>query len=311
MHVLQGGSQMAITSFAQLVEAARTKGTKRLAIAASHEPATLMAARRAYEEGIAVPILMGDVELIKKLASEHRLSLDEFRLIHEPNERLACARVVEMARNDEVDLIMNGLAQPGHLLRAALDREKGLRTGKLVTDVSIFEIPGRDKLLFISDIGVVVSPTLEEKVSIVQNAIDVAHALGIECPKVAILAATEMVNPKIPVSMDAANLAKMAQRGQIRGGIVDGPLALDNAISARSAEIKGIKSEVAGDADIIIAPDIEAGNILAKAIIYFAKGKMAGVAVGARCPLVLPSRADPPETKFVSIAFGVYLCDGI
>ncbi|HDN79963.1 MAG TPA: bifunctional enoyl-CoA hydratase/phosphate acetyltransferase [Chloroflexi bacterium] len=302
---------MAITSFTQLIEAAKAKGPKKLAIAFSQEAATILAARKAYDEGIAIPILMGDVEAIKAIAAEKGVSLDEFELIQENNERLACVRVVEMARNGEVDLIMNGLAQPGHLLRAALDKEKGLRTAKLVTDVSIFEIPGRDKLLFISDIGVVVSPTLEEKVSIVQNAIDVAHALGIECPKVAILAATEMVNPKIPVSMDAANLAKMAQRGQIRGGIVDGPLALDNAISPRSAAIKGIRSEVAGDADIIIAPDIEAGNILAKAITYFAKGKMAGVAVGARCPLVLPSRADPPETKFVSIALGVYLCDGI
>ncbi|RLC82725.1 MAG: phosphate butyryltransferase [Chloroflexi bacterium] len=302
---------MAITSFTQLIEAAKAKGPKKLAIAFSQEAATILAARKAYDEGIAIPILMGDVEAIKAIAAEKGVSLDEFELIQDNNDRLGCVRVVEMARNGEVDLIMNGLAQPGHLLRAALDKEKGLRTAKLVTDVSIFEIPGRDKLLFISDIGVVVSPTLEEKVSIVQNAIDVAHALGIECPKVAILAATEMVNPKIPVSMDAANLAKMAQRGQIRGGIVDGPLALDNAISPRSAAIKGIRSEVAGDADIIIAPDIEAGNILAKAITYFAKGKMAGVAVGARCPLVLPSRADPPETKFVSIALGVYLCDGI
>mgnify|MGYP000033856267 CR=1 FL=1 len=301
---------MAIRNFAQLVEEAKKRGPKRLAIAFSHEPATILAARRAYDEGIAIPILMGEVAAIKEIAAQEGVDLNDFELIQESNEREACARVVEMARNGQVDLVMNGLAQPGHLLRAALDREKGLRTGKLVTDVSIFEIPGRDKLLFISDIGVVVSPTLEQKVEIVQNAIDVAHALGIECPKVAILAATEMVNPKIPVSMDAANLAKMAQRGQIKGGIVDGPLALDNAISPRSAEIKGIKSEVAGDADIIIAPDIEAGNILAKAIIYFARGKMAGVAVGAKCPLVLPSRADPPETKFVSIAFGVYLASG-
>ena len=302
---------MAITSFAQLVEAAKAKGPKKLAVAFSHEPATIIAARKAYDEGLAVPILMGEVEEIKRLAAENDVPLDGIELLQESNERIACARVVEMARNGEVDMIMNGLAQPGHLLRAALDKEKGLRTGKLVTDVSIFEIPGRDRLLFISDIGVVVSPTLEQKVAIVQNAIDVARALGIEQPKVAILAATEMVNPKIPVSMDAANLAKMAQRGQIRGGIVDGPLALDNAISPKSAAIKGIKSEVAGYADILIMPDVEAGNILAKAITYFAKGKMAGVAVGARCPLVLPSRADPPETKFVSIALGVYLCDGI
>jgi phosphate butyryltransferase len=164
-----------------------------------------------------------------------------------------------------------------------------------------------DRLILISDVGVVVSPTLEEKVSIVQNAIDVALALGIELPKVAVLAATEMVNPKIPVSMDASNLSKMAQRGQIKGGLVDGPLALDNAISPHAAEIKGIKSDVAGRADVLIAPDIDAGNILAKAITYFAKGRMAGVVVGSRSPLIMPSRADPPETKLMSIALGVFL----
>ena len=151
------------------------------------------------------------------------------------------------------------------------------------------------------------TPTLEEKMGIVQNAIDVARALGVELPKVAILSATEMVNPKIPVSMDAANLAKMAQRGQIKGGIVDGPLALDNAISAEAARIKGIKSEVAGQADILIAPDVEAGNILAKALSYFAGGKMASVVVGGMHPVVVPSRSDPPEAKLASLALGVYL----
>jgi phosphate acetyltransferase len=155
---------------------------------------------------------------------------------------------------------------------------------------------------------VVATPTLEDKVGIVQNAIDVALALGIANPKVAILSATEMVNPKIPVSMDAANLAKMAQRGQIRGGVVDGPLSLDNAISPESARIKGIESEVAGHADILITPDAEAGNLLAKAITYFAGGKMASVIVGGQCPLVLASRSDAPEARLASLALGIYLC---
>ncbi|HFD39098.1 MAG TPA: hypothetical protein ENJ31_04520, partial [Anaerolineae bacterium] len=154
---------------------------------------------------------------------------------------------------------------------------------------------------------VVVSPTLAQKVQIVQNAIDTAIELGVELPRVAVLAATEMVNPEIAANMDAANLSKMAERGQIRGGGVDGPLAIDNAISLKAAQMKDIKSEVAGRADILITPDVESGNILAKAIAYFAQGKMAGVVVGAKCPIVMPSRSDPPEQKLMSLALGVYL----
>ena len=191
--------------------------------------------------------------------------------------------------------------------RAALDRDKGLRIGKLISDVSVFELPDIDRLIFVSDVAIVVSPNLAQKVAIVQNAIDAAVELGVVRPKVAILAATEMVNPEMPANMDAANLSKMAERGQIRGGAVDGPLALDNAISLKAAQMKGIESEVAGAADILITPDVESGNILAKALSYFAKGQMAGVVVGAQCPIVMPSRSDPPQQKLLSLALGVYL----
>jgi len=298
---------MAIRSFAQLLEAACQRGPKTVAIVAAHEAATLTAACQAREMGLARCILVGDPEIITGTASEARCDLRDMEIIAETRPREAAERAVGLARNGEADLVMNGLLPPRYLIQAALDREKGLRVGKLLTDVSIFEIPGFDRLLFISDIAIVVSPTLEQRVQIVQNAIDVAHALGITEPKVAILAATEMVNPKIPLSLEAADLSKMAQRGQIKGGIVDGPLALDNAISPKSVAIKGIRSDVAGYADILIAPDIEAGNILAKAITYFAQGKMAGVVVGGKCPLVMPSRADPAETKLMSLALGVYL----
>ena len=235
--------------------------------------------------------------------------MEPAQVIQEDYPDEAAERAVELINSHKADLAMNGLAQPRYLIEAALDRTNGLRTGRLLTDVSIFEIPNMDRLILISDIGIVVSPTMEQRIGIVRNAIEVAHALGIEQPKVAILAATEMVNPKIPLSMEAANLSKMAQRGQIKGALIDGPLALDNAISPEAARIKGIKSDVAGYADILIAPDIEAGNILAKTIIYFAKGRMAGVVVGGRCPLVLPSRSDPPETKLVSMALGIYLSE--
>ncbi len=298
---------MAIRSFDELLAAARDKGPKRVAIVFAHEPNTLQAVHQAHEMSLAQCILIGDAAAIHETAAIQGLNLKPAQIIHQDYADEAARRAVELVNAHGADLAMNGLAQPRYLIEAALDRENGLRTGRLLTDVSIFEIPKIDRLILISDIGIVVSPTMEQRIGIVRNAVEVAHALHIEQPKVAILAATEMVNPKIPLSMEAANLSKMAQRGQIKGALIDGPLALDNAISPEAAEIKGIKSEVAGYADILIAPDIEAGNILAKTIIYFAKGKMAGVVVGGRCPLVLPSRSDPPETKLISMALGIYL----
>ncbi len=228
-------------------------------------------------------------------------------IMHEPASLAAARKVMELVRMGHADLAMKGKIETGDFLRAALDRETGLRVGRLFSHVAVFEVPGFDRLLFVTDSGVVVAPTLEQKMEIVQNAITVAQRLGIAEPKVAILAATEMVNPKIPTTLDAANLAKMADRHQIQGGLVDGPLALDNAISAESAAIKGIHSPVAGSADILVAPDVEAGNMLAKAITYFANGKMAGVVVGGKAPMIVASRSDPHETKLISMALGVLL----
>lgn len=298
---------MQIRTFAQLLEAAIARGPARVAIAAADEANTLAAVAKARDLSLAAAILFGDEAAIRQAADNARVDITGLTLVHIPNHKESVRAAVSAIKDGLADMVMNGRAQPGHLVRVALEPEMELRTGRLFTDVSILEIPSADRLILISDVGVVVSPTLEQKVAIVQNAIDVAHALGVEKPKVAILAATEMVNPKIPVSMDASNLSKMAQRGQIKGGIVDGPLALDNAISPHAAKVKGIQSEVAGHADILIVPDVDAGNILAKAITYFAKGKMAGVVVGSRSPLIMPSRADPPETKLMSIALGVYL----
>ncbi|MGQ9585081.1 MAG: bifunctional enoyl-CoA hydratase/phosphate acetyltransferase [Anaerolineae bacterium] len=293
---------MRICNFQQLMEIARGRGPQRVAVAAAEQPQTLIALARAHREGLAIPILVGDEEAVRRVAAAEGLSLEGMEVVHQPLPRLAAKEAVRLVTEGLADLVMNGRAQPGDLLRAALAREGGLRMGRLLTDVAVFEIPGFDRLILVSDIGVVISPTLEEKVGIVQNAIDAARALGVEQPRVALLSATEMVNPKIPTSLDASNLAKMADRGQIKGGIVDGPLALDNAISPQSAAIKGIRGPVAGQADILIAPDIETGNLLAKAITCFAGGKMASVVVGARCPLVMPSRADPPESKLTSLA---------
>jgi phosphate butyryltransferase len=298
---------MAITSFADLMAEARRVGPKMVAVAAPHEPEILLSAQDAQKEGIATCTLVGDRELIRRLATEQQIDVSKMMLIHEPDPKTAARKVMELLRMGHADLAMKGKLETGDFLRAALDREMGLRTGRLFTHVAVFEVPGFDRFLFVTDSGVVVAPTLEQKVEIVQNAIMVAQRLGVQEPKVAILAATEMVNPKIPTTMDAANLAKMADRGQIQGGLVDGPLALDNAISPESVAIKGIKGPVAGVADILVTPDVEAGNLLAKAITYFAKGKMAGVVVGGKSPLIVASRSDPHETKLVSMALGVLL----
>jgi phosphate butyryltransferase len=298
---------MPITTFVDLMAEARRVGPKMVAVAVPHESEILLSAQDAQKEGIATCTLVGDRDLIRGLAAEQQIDITRMMLVHEPDPKTAARKVMELLRMGHADLAMKGKLETGDFLRAALDREMGLRTGRLFTHVAVFEVPGFDRLLFVTDSGVVVAPTLEQKVEIVQNAIMVAQRLGVRKPKVAILAATEMVNPKIPTTMDAANLAKMADRGQIQGGDVDGPLALDNAISPESVAIKGITGPVAGVADILVTPDVEAGNMLAKAITYFAKGKMAGVVVGGKSPLIVASRSDPHETKLVSMALGVLL----
>jgi phosphate butyryltransferase len=298
---------MSIRNFAQLLEAALARGPKRVAIVGGGQRQTLHAARIARNMGLAHCILIDNPLRLESVAGQEGIDLAGMQIIEEDDMVEAAYKAVEMVHAEEADIVMNGRALPVELMKAALDSEKGLRIGKVISDVSAFEIPDFDRLIFISDVAIVVSPTLAQKVAIVQNAIDTAIKLGVEQPKVAILASTEMVNPEIPANMDAANLSKMAERGQIRGGIVDGPLALDNAISLKAAQMKGITSQVAGRADILVTPDVESGNILAKALSYFAKGHMAGVVVGAKCPIVMPSRSDPPEQKMLSMALGVYL----
>jgi phosphate butyryltransferase len=298
---------MAITTFAQLMEEAKRVGPRTVAIAAAQEREVLLAARDAEMQELAECILVGDRAAITDIAQENSIDIRRMMIIHEPDPKRAARKVMELVHLGHAQMAMKGKIETGDFLRAALDKEVGLRVGRLLTHVGIYEIPGFDRLLFLSDAGVVVAPTMEQKIEIVQNAIYVAQRLGVEQPKVAILAATEMVNPKIPATLDAANLSKMADRGQIKGGLIDGPLALDNAISLESARIKGIKSKVAGKADILIPPDVEAANVLAKAITYFAKGVMAGVVVGGKSPIVVASRSDPHETKLVSMALGVLL----
>jgi phosphate butyryltransferase len=296
-----------VKTFAEILERAQQLGPKVVAIAAPQERGILEAAAEAHRLRIADPILVGDRQRIIAVAAEHDIDIAGLPIIDEPDPKVAASIAVEQVHANEADIVMKGSLDTADLLRATLNREFGLRSGRLFSHVSVFEIPGFDRLIFVSDAGVVVEPTLEQKAQIVQNAIDTAHKLGNTAPKVAILAALEMVNPKMQSTTDAANLAKMADRGQIKGGIVDGPLALDNAISEESARVKGIKSQVAGRADILIAPDLESGNILAKGIINFTGGCMASVVVGARVPIVATARSDGGESKLASIALAVLL----
>jgi len=295
---------VAINNLSELVEMARKKGPKRVAVVAPHDRATLMAAFQAQGEGLAQPILVGDPEIARRVAAEVGFDLGDVTIVAEAHPRSVVRKAVELVNAGRADLIMNGLALPRQLIEVA---QEGLGMGGPLTYVGVFEIPGFDRSILVADIGAVVSPTFEQKVTIVQNAIEVARRLGIEEPKVAVLSATESVSPKIPLSLEAANLSKMSQRGQIVGGVVDGPLALDLAISPHSAHIKGVPGEVAGQADVIIVPDIEAGCLLAQTIVHFARGKMAGVVVGARCPLAMPFRAASTEEKLASLALGVLM----
>jgi len=301
---------MRINDFAAMIEAARRKGPKRVAIAAAHDPEVLRSLEEARKAGIATTgYLVGDATLIEDIAKREGFSLEGFEIIHEPETPKAARRVVILAREGYADIVVKGQLKTAELLSTALNREIGLRARKLMTHVGIFEIPGMDRLIYISDSGVVPYPDVYQKLEIIRNAVEIAHRFGLEEPKVAILAATEAVHPKIPASIDALALAKMAEQGWVEGAIVDGPMALDTAISSYSAQVKGVKSPVAGEADILIVPNVEAGNIMAKGIQYFAHARMAGHVVGAKVPIIINSRADNAETRFLSLAMAVYLAD--
>lgn len=296
---------MAITNLQDLLAAAQANGPKTVVAVGAAQDSVLGALNRAQEQGIAKAILIGSQAAIQNTARAMGVDLSSTRLIDEPNLEEAARIAMSLVTQGEAQIAMKGNINTALFLHAALDRKIGLRTGRLLSHVAAFDMVSLNRLLLVSDAGVNIAPTLEQKAEITQNAIDVARSLGIEQPRVAVLASTENVNPRIPANVDAAALAKMADRKQITGALVDGPLALDNAISRDAAIDKEIDSQVAGRADVLILPDIEAANVLVKAIIYFAQHPMAGIVVGARVPLVLPSRSDTAESKFHSLALGV------
>ena len=261
----------------------------------------------AAEQGLIVPLLIGPEDKIRAAAEAASIDLSPYELVATEHSHAAAAKAVALARAGEVQALMKGKLHTDELMRAVVARETGLRTERRLSHIFAFDVPTYAQPLFITDAAINVAPTLEHKRDIVQNAIDLAHALGIECPKVAVLSAVETVTPIIPSTLDAAALCKMADRGQLSGALVDGPLAFDNAVSPEAAHIKGIVSPVAGQADILVVPDLEAGNMLAKQLEYLGGAEGAGIVLGARVPIILTSRADDAISRLASCALAVML----
>ncbi len=285
-----------------LIRSSRGYPATPTAVAYPCEELALTAAIEAGDAGLIVPILVGPEEVIRRLADDLGLDLEGVEVIDAPGPEASAARATALVHARHARMLMKGSLHTDELMRAVLDRSHGLRTTRRLSHVFMFDVPTYPKPLFITDAAINISPTLAEKADICQNAIELCHAIRIEVPKVAILSAVEVVNPAMPSTLDAAALCKMADRGQIRGGLLEGPLAMDNAISPAAARTKHIDSTVAGDADILVVPDLEAGNILYKNLTYLARADAAGIVLGARAPVVLTSRTDTVRTRLASCA---------
>jgi len=275
------------------------------AVAHPCEASALSGAVEAFEHGLIVPFLVGPAASIKKIAASSGIDLGNIEIVDVPHSHAAAEKAVALVREGRAEILMKGSLHTDELMGAVVSREGGLRTGRRISHVFLMDVPTYHKALLITDGAINIAPTLEDKVDICQNAIDLAVSLGLERPKVAILAAVEIVTSKMPDTIDAAALCKMADRGQIKNAILDGPLAFDNAISKEAAETKGIQSPVAGDPDILLAPDLEAGNMLAKQLSFLANADSAGMVLGARVPIILTSRADSVRSRIASCAVAV------
>lgn len=289
-------------SFNQMINAVNNGGKFTLSVAAAANLKVLETVKRAKDMGLADAILVGDKKVITQMAKDLGINPRQFRIIDEPEEKSAALEAVKLVSRGEADFLMKGMVNTSDFLRAVLHPDLGLRTGRILSHLAVFEIPGYHSLVFVTDGGINISPSVEEKKAILQNAIDFMHQVGYSRPRVAILSANEVVSPKMPATIDADLLTKMAQRGEITGADVFGPLALDLALSEEAATQKRIAHTVAGRANLLLVPNIEVGNILGKALIYFSKATMAGVIVGARVPVVLTSRVSTLQDKMASLA---------
>ena len=288
--------------YAQLLERCTSLEPVPTAVAHPCDPSALSGAVEAGELGLIVPILVGPLAKITATAETLGIDLGKLRIVDAPHSHSSATKAVELIREGSAQVLMKGSLHTDELMSAIVARDGGLRTGRRISHAFVMDVPTYHKVLIVTDGAINIAPVLEDKVDICQNAIDLAQALGCDRPKVAILAAVETVTSKMPATIDAAALCKMAERGQITGGILDGPLAFDNAISKQAATTKGIHSEVAGDPDILVAPDLEAGNILAKQLSFLANADSAGMVLGARVPVILTSRADSVRSRIASCA---------
>lgn len=293
--------------FETLFKLAKEKGPKKIAVAMAQDHEVLMAIKMAMDKEIIIPILVGDCEKIKTICKNIGLDYDNIEIINEVDGVNACRIATSLVSSGKAHILMKGLIDTSVILKAVLDSEIGLRTEKIISHVAVFQVPTYDKMLLVTDAAMNISPDLFQKKEILENAVELIKCFDVKNPKVAVLAAKEKVSPKMEATVHAAELKKMNEEGLIIDCIVDGPLALDNAINIESAKIKGIVSDVAGDADILLVPDINSGNILYKALTFLANAKSAGLIVGTKAPIVLTSRADNDESKLNSIALAVLM----
>lgn len=298
-------------SFEELISKANQKTLKKVSVSNAQDEPVLQAVKAAKEQNVATAILVGDEAKIREIAASIDMDLTDFEIINEPDTEAAALKAVELVHNGKADILLKGLLETKTFLKSVLNKEVGLRTGKMLSHVCVFEIEGINRLLFFTDVAFNTYPTLADKVNIINNAVEVAHACGIECPKVAPLCAVETVNPKMQPTVDADNLTKMYEGGDFKGCQIYGPLSMDLAIDPEAAVHKGVTNPVAGHADILLFPNIDAGNITYKILVRTAKVKVGNVLVGTSAPVVLTSRSDDFETKLNSIALATVIAGSI
>lgn len=298
---------MILKTLEKLVDLACEKGLKKLVVAVAEDDDVLSAVGMARKKGFIDPLLIGDKDRIKEAAKTAGVDLSGIEIVHEPVAATACAAAARMIADGKAKILMKGMVSTSILMKAFLDKELGLTRGNLLSHVALFESPYYHKIICVTDAAMNIAPDINEKVVIIQNAVGIYHALGIAMPKVGILAAVETVNPKMEATLHAAAFKAMNQRNQITGCIIDGPFALDNAVSAEAAAHKKIISDVAGDVDILVAPDINSGNILYKSLNFLGGAATAAIITGGAVPIVLTSRADSEKSKYLSIALAAAL----
>jgi len=299
-------------SFDDLLSKVNSCSKKKVAVAVAQDGPVLEAVEVARTKGIADAILVGDLSKMKEIAAELNIDLTNYEIIDETDMIMAAHKAVELVHNGKADMYMKGLIDTKSFLKSVLDKEVGLRTGKALSHVCVFEIKGHDGLLFLTDVAFMPYPTLEDKVSIIENTVEIVHACGIANPKVAPVAAVEVVNPKMPVTVEAAELTQMCEEGKITGCIVDGPLSLDLAIDREAAKHKGAEGrKIVGDADVILFPDIHAGNITYKALTHLCGCKNGNILTGTKAPVILTSRSDSTEVKVNSLALGAVVAESM